>query len=182
MKTSSENSGIISSIIKNAMVDLNVSIPCTVTAVNNHLVNVQLSIDRSRVQPNGTRVNEQTPVIEQVRIVYPTTQNGFVRVPIVEGDRGLIIFSDYDLDNWILGNGANPNTARVHDITDAFYFPAFAVADEQYDHDCTEIGFGANSIKVCANGTEIVGGLVVDGIDFGTHVHPETGAVTLPPQ
>ena len=164
MRTSPEQAGIFRSLIKNALVELNVAIPCEVTGVNNHLVNVQLSINRTRVQPNGERVPEQTTVLEQVRIVYPTTADGFVRVPVKAGDKGLIVFSDYDVDNWHEGN-PDPNTARVHDINDGYYFPAFAPADENYDHDCTEIGYQGNNIRLCAGGIEINGDTKLDG-DF----------------
>lgn len=165
-----EQAGIIAAAISNSLIELNVCVPCTVTKVNGHLINAEIAINRNRVQKDGSREFEKTMEVHDVRIVYPSTKRGWMRVPLSKGDKGLLIFADYDVDNWH-EDDPDPHTARTHDLNDGFFYPAFAKSDESYDHKCTELGYKDNWMKVCDDVIKTNVDIVIDGIPFSTHVH-----------
>ena len=153
--TPSELAGITYAAIKNSLVDLNVSIPCVAitNAAAGH-VDVRPSIAKSRMQPNGTRQDEITEVIDQVPIMNIGCGGFGIDIPVVAGCEGLLIFCDYDIDDWDLSRVVTPNTARVHDQNDCFFLPTFNFGSN--DGGCMKIGSDDYHVEVCNNSIDII--------------------------
>lgn len=122
--TPSERAGVHQAAIESALTGLNVSIPAVVLSVQDSTVTVRPSIAKPHMKPNGTRTYQQTTEIESVPIVGISGGGFSINLPLKEGDKGLLIFCDYDIDAW-LNNELEPYTARTHDQNDCFFIPAF---------------------------------------------------------
>ena len=162
---SSELAGVTLAAIKNSLVDLNVSIPatCEADAVDGH-VTVRPSIAKMTMQPNGTRISELTVPIEAVPIINIGCGGFGIDIPVKAGCEGLLIFCDYDIDNWDLFRSAIPNTARVHDQNDCFFLPAFNSGSN--DGDCMRIGSEKYHVEICNNSIDIIsdGASLIDAL------------------
>ena len=147
----SEHAGIIRSAIETSLIDLNVSIPCTVEEdARNGTVSVRPAIAKTRTRPDGTKNYEITEIIDEVPIVNLGC-NGFVLdIPVKRGCKGLLIFCDYDIDEWQINNVINPNTNRVHDQNDCFFIPAFNGGTNEGD--CVTLRYGDSVITLCEDG------------------------------
>lgn len=107
------------------MDELNVCIPATVTGIEGeNMVNVVCDINRGQMLEGGNRIYEQTIEIDRVPVVMMSCGGFSFNMPIKAGCKGLLIFCDYDNDDWKSGS-AIPHTARTHDLNDPFFFPAF---------------------------------------------------------
>ena len=167
--TPSELAGITFAAIKNSLVDLNVSVPCITIndAVAGH-VDVRPSIAKSRMQPDGTRQDEITEIIEEVPIINIGCGGFGIDIPVKAGCEGLLIFCDYDIDNWDLTRVVTPHTARVHDQNDCFFLPAFNFGSN--DGDCMIVGSDEHHIEICddkidlrSNGDSLIDALKASG-------------------
>lgn len=165
----SEHAGVIRSLIENALVELNVSIPCTVEddAVNG-TVNVRPAIAKTRTRPDGTKAFETTEVIDEVPIVNLGCGGFVFNIPVKRGCKGLLIFCDYDIDEWQLNGVINPNTNRVHDQNDCFFIPAFNGGTNEGD--CVTMSLGGSTLTLCGDSITIANGddrvKVGDGVDI----------------
>lgn len=66
------------------------------------------------------RVSKQYPLLLDVPVVLATGGDGGVTFPIRAGDVCLLLFNDRDFDLfWETANPVLPNTARIHDLSDA---------------------------------------------------------------
>jgi hypothetical protein len=110
------------------------------------------------------------------------------------GNLGWIKANDRDISTFLQSYGnTTPNTVRLHSFEDAVFVPdvmrGWVIAGEDDEAAVLQtldgsvkvsvsaarvkLAFGAKSVTVDGSGTTIVGGLVVDGITFGTHRHPD---------
>ena len=92
---------------------INTALPCTVEEVNGDRLTIRLNILRE-----FQGVTQDALTLYDVPVVYPGSGTATVRFPITTGDTGLIIFAQRDIDNWLEGETATPNTTRLHDYSD----------------------------------------------------------------
>ncbi len=128
------------------------------------------------------------PVIVGVPVVWPTAAGGAasVTLPLKPGDGVLIVWAERSLDDWLLGGESDD--PRKFDLTDAIAIPGCnpqgPVAGAAHPDDVC-MAYKGTSLRVCADGkVRIEGGdLIVEGISFLQHVHPESiGTQTGPPE
>lgn len=99
---------------------LRVSAPAIVTKVEGDRVDVRLGF--LPVTEDGTT----EPAIEcpAVPVAWPATSAGYMTLPLVPGDRGLVVFGDRNLGEWLrLGVPADPISGRAHDLADGVFLP-----------------------------------------------------------
>lgn len=153
MTTHAELIGKHRAAIESAIVTANVSIPAKITAVNGNRVSVVPAIHKTRMNPDGSKRFEETAVIDDVPVVNLSCGVFSISIPLKVGCNGLLIFCDYDIDNWLAGN-PNPHTSRYHDQTDCFFIPAFNGGSN--DVDCLELRAGNTVMKICENGFDVI--------------------------
>lgn len=128
------------------------------------------------------------PVIVGVPVVFPSGSGGNASVtfPLKSGDGCLLIFAEGSLDDWL--KGGESEDLRKHDLTDAIAIPGlynFGVSAIQAHPNDTCLKNGATVLRVEAGGNVHIEGadLIVGGISFLQHIHPESiGSVTGAPQ
>jgi len=113
--------------IRTSEMDLHVSMPAKVTAVDNSLQKVSLlPMLKKKYKINGTTEGTERAIIENLPIKYMSGRGGksFVHVPVAVGDLGMVVFCDRSLDVYLSGDGENtnlPNDTRLHDISDGYF-------------------------------------------------------------
>lgn len=65
------------------------------------------------------------PLLTDVPVFIPAGGPGFLTFPVTAGDPCLVLFNDRDLDNWFVGGGGPPNSARQHDLSDGMAIIGF---------------------------------------------------------
>jgi len=88
---------------------------------------------RARVQPLFKTVPApkmeaiSLPEIVDVPVCFPVSSGGasFITIPVKEGDTGTLTFFDRDMARWLYGDGkaVEPESFRIHDLTDASFTP-----------------------------------------------------------
>ena len=67
------------------------------------------------------------PEIVDVPVCFPVSSGGasYITVPIKPGDTGTLTFFDRDMARWLYGDGkaVEPESVRIHDLTDASFTP-----------------------------------------------------------
>jgi len=114
--------------IRQALANVNTSLPCTVKSVAVSSVDLELNILR---QFNG---QEQKPlVLEQVPVMFPQTTSHGVTFPIKPGDTGIALFQQRNIDRWLLdAENKTPATPRLHDLSDAVFVPGLQKSGETF--------------------------------------------------
>ena len=65
---------------------------------------------------------KQTPLLRDVPVFMP------VDFEISQGDPCLVIFADFDTENWLeTGEAGEPASGRTHSLSDAFAFVGFRI-------------------------------------------------------
>ena len=105
--------------------------PCTVlefveNGEEEPFVNVRIALDRIQREPERQTVRQEWVEILEVPIAYASTSTSALTMPINQGDSGLLLFSDRDMDEWQFEDA--PTSAqgrrRSGNINDAIYVPA----------------------------------------------------------
>lgn len=112
---------VIRNIIVNYMSNINTCLPATIETYDP-------ATKKASVKPllkrtlNGQEID--TPVIENVPIIFPCTATAVVSLPINTGDGCLLVFSQRSIDDW-LSKGGNiaPTDPRLFDLSDAIAIP-----------------------------------------------------------
>lgn len=176
-----------------ALTNLHTSTVGRVTAVNGTTIDVKPVVNRL---VDG--VEREMPVFPEV---LPLTLQGggsYIKFPIAVGDSVLLIFCERSFDRWYASDGDGlPYEQRMHDYSDAVAIvgmnPAASaignVATTAINGDVNMVGNLDLTGDVVIDGDLSVSGtitckkMVVDGIDFGTHVHTgDDGGTTSGPR
>lgn len=107
---------------------LRVALPARVIA---YTPATQLADLRVELLPVGELEGEDFPqppvLLPQVPVAWPRTSLGYLTLPLVPGDTGLVVFSDRSLSVWrVTGNEVapvDPLIGRTHNLGDAVFFP-----------------------------------------------------------
>ena len=165
MKTATERGGEFRALVENKTIEFNSCIPATVTAIDGNFVSVQPYIRKPRMNDDGSWAYEKTEVIDQIPVAMPSCGEFSINMPISVGCQGTLWFVDYDIDNWVLGNGDVPHTARTHDQNDAIWQPAFN--GTQIGGECMTLKSSSVTVKICPDGFDVEynGESMVDSIN-----------------
>ena len=78
------------------------------------------------VRPALKRGSFLLPVIHNIPVFFPGSRTSGITWPVAAGDECLLIFADFDIDRWFSsGEAGEPDSARLHDLPDAFAFVGF---------------------------------------------------------
>lgn len=78
------------------------------------------------VRPALKRGSFLLPVIHNIPVFFPGSRTSGITWPVAAGDECLLIFADFDIDRWFSsGEAGEPDSARQHDLPDAFAFVGF---------------------------------------------------------
>lgn len=90
-----------------------------IVGVNPARRTVSVSIGETMVLPNGAVVPILAPLLD-VPVFTLQGSGAHIGMPIEVGDECLVVFNDFNLDNWLDSGGQQvPEDARQHDISDA---------------------------------------------------------------
>lgn len=128
------------------------------------------------------------PAIVGVPVVFPSGSGGDASVtfPVRTGDGCLIVFAEGAIDEWL--KGGESGDPRRHDMSDAIAIPglfnfSLPAVNEHPNDVCLKNH--STMLRIEAGGAIHIDGsdLIVDGISFKQHVHPESiGTQTGPPK
>lgn len=80
---------------------------------------VSIQHKKSRKDSYGNRVLTDYPVLAEVPVVVLGGGNSRITFPISKGDQCLVLFNDFELDQWWASNEPRPSEfRREHDISD----------------------------------------------------------------
>lgn len=123
--TASENQ-IYENLINEAMFRTRCCIPCIVQSYNseNNTVECQPAIRERIINEDGTIQYIQLPLLINVPVVFPGSENFDIKFPLSKNDECLVFFSDLSIDNfWQKGSVQNPVEVRRHDLSDGMAIP-----------------------------------------------------------
>lgn len=131
---------IIMKAIDAYMMDVHTCLPASILSVSgNNSVTVQPMLQRKYV--NGNLVN--LPAIQNVPVYVPRGNNYWIKLPIAQGDLGMILFSERSLDKWLknAGNGVplDPMDNRKFDLSDAIFLPGLYPFSNQTPGNATDM-------------------------------------------
>ena len=93
------------------------------------------SVKPTLKRPNPTRDGMEfldLPVLPRVPVVFPRAGDFFLSLPIVKGDRVLLVFADRSLDQWVdAGREGDAVDGRTHDLSDAVAIPGLYPTSEK---------------------------------------------------
>jgi len=94
--------------------------------------------------------------------------NNGISFPLKQGDCGLLLFNDRELESWYINGDINQLAYdRSHSITDAIFiagmFSQPNISNAQFIENCLHLFYGTKGIKITNNGIEIDGDLKVNG-------------------
>jgi len=106
-------------LLRQERASINTSLPGTVSSVDGDRVQVTLGIVR---EFNGQK--QEPMVLPDVPVVFPGGRSGRLSWPVSDGDTGLVVFCQRNLDRWLAGQeGVLPANRRMHDYSDAVFVP-----------------------------------------------------------
>ena len=112
--------------------------------------------------------------------------------PILEGQEGILLFNDRELESWFINGGVNPlSYTRSHNMSDAIFICGLASMPNMLAtmQECINIFYGQNNIQINENGViinanttingnltvngniEATGDIIANGISLINHVH-----------
>lgn len=142
---------IIKDAVEQQLVDLHVSLPAKVISYDGVRASVQPLLQRKYT--DGELVT--LPVISNVPVIWPSTANAQVILPLKAEDTGTLLFSERSLDRWLVAGGVvNPDDTRKFHLSDAQFIPGlrpFNIASD-YDPDRIVIKNKDGRITVRDNG------------------------------
>lgn len=84
------------------------------------LASVQIVISRIvSIDVDGIKTTRKFPLLIEVPCFSLQGGDSFLQMPITKGDYCLLLFSDEDLEGWIIANETTPRSTRKHDLSDA---------------------------------------------------------------
>ena len=118
---------IIKAATRKLKMELNICMPCTIERFysENKTCDVQPDIDVSFFGD----VALTSKVLKRLPILYPFTTEGGLYFPLKQGDRGLIIVAQRDLDNWKSNGPRIPRNSMAFQLSSGFVIPSPTHAD-----------------------------------------------------
>ena len=146
----------------------------------NQTASVEISVSRViNVNADGTKIVRKFPLLVDVPCFVLSGGGSFIEMPIANGDFCILLFSDEDLDGWIVNNESTPESLRRHDLSDAICLVGLTNYPNSlaFDQDGIKIRFSDTSyIRINGDGATIEGDLTVSG---KTNLSGTAGNVTV---
>ncbi len=125
----------------------------------------------------GKIVYQDLPKILNVPVVFPVAGQVRIKMPVTQGDIVLLIFCDFNIDDWKGGAGADDPNGRVtpriygsHQTADAICIPGFAIPGQARPF---------TSIELKADGSVIINGGATEVARNGGNVNRLTGGASF---
>lgn len=126
---------LIRAAIEAAILEVRVALPGAVQKVNDDQTVDVLPLLKNRfIDDGGTIVQEDLPVLVSVPIATPSGGGFFASFPTAVGDTGLLIFTDFSIDQWQAKGGTtpvDPLDLRTHSLTSAVFYPGLRDSKNQ---------------------------------------------------
>lgn len=108
--------------IQHNQINLHTALPAKVISFNANNQTVTLAVQISQVLTDGT--TDQLPPLLDVPVSFPRGGGYAVTFPLQAGDEGLAVFNERCIDGWWQSGGISPPLDfRLHDLSDAVFFP-----------------------------------------------------------
>jgi hypothetical protein len=173
--------------------NVNTHLPAKVVAVTDYgsKQTVDVNIQLSRLYSNGKVLDNKDSIIYGVPVVFPSGGGGLLSFPVAVGDTVLIVFSQRNIEDWLLSDGQReiiPGDSRHYSDSDAIAIPGLYTTQSHLSPNTTdvELKFKNSSIRISPdNVITITNGqstYVMDGGDVtltATNINLN-GNVTIP--
>lgn len=154
---------------------INTALPCKVVEVAGNRVTISLNILRE-----FKGVAQDALTLYDVPVVFPGSGSSMVRFPIAAGDTGLVIFAQRDIDSWLEGETAKPDTSRLHDMADGMFIPGLRIFSDNTIPDELEISSGNLSITILKTGQVKIENAQFDLVQLLTDLATALSTATAP--
>lgn len=154
---------------ENIMINLKVCLPVTVVSYNatDNTVDVQPAIQA--VMRDNTY--QELPQIFGVPVITLGGNGLSLRIPLKQGDSGIIIVSDRDIALYMQEykkegfSSTQPQTLRKHNVADAFFLPSTfgKITPNETSDIVIQNADGTSKLKISSSGIDVKGNLTVDG-------------------
>ena len=153
---------LMKTIINQIFRNLNVCLPATVVTYNSEKNTVKLQPAIQDVLPDKTF--RTLPLLLNVPVLEIGGKNLSVKIPLQEGDTGIVIFCDRDITLFTQEKkNTQPNTLRKHDLADGIFIPMRFGNAGATDNISIESADGSTKFEVTPNGISIKGNVSVEG-------------------
>lgn len=87
---------------------------------------VTLDVLSTRVDRSGARTYAPRVTVPNVPVAWPNGPGGSLTFDLAEGSRGMLVFADRSLDEWLSSGRQDlePTDPRRHDYTDGVFYPS----------------------------------------------------------
>ena len=161
---------VIKKGIDSALADMHVSKPGVVETYDSTTQKASLQPLVKRTYEDGTV--QRWPVVNNVQINFPRGGGFALTLPMKNGDKALLVFSDQSLDEWLSsGEEVTPKDPRRHDESDAVALPgihSFAPGDTIQSALPDKATFGAENGSIqlqFGQGNVVIGNKTVELLD-----------------
>lgn len=117
---------LINALIEARLIDVHVSLPARVTAFDKAKQTVDVVLQCNRAMPDGAGnyVSETLPKLVAIPIAYPRSQQFLVAFPLVDGDKGMVVFCERNIGSWrATGSQGDPGDLGTHTLDGAVFVP-----------------------------------------------------------
>lgn len=112
---------------ENAKTEIRVSMPAMITGVNYNEMTISAQpCIKEKLRTDGGELDDVSfPIIEDIPLVFPSSNKYCITFPVSIGDECLLIFSDLCIDSWWQSGGIQTQYEyRRHDLSDCFAIPS----------------------------------------------------------
>lgn len=146
----------------------------------NQTVSVTIQHKISRTDAYGNRVLFDYPLLKDLPVVVLGGGNSHITFPISKGDQCLVLFNDYEIDQWWVSKEPRPSEfRREHDISDGFALVGVhSLVDliqgySQY----IDLHYSADSNIIVGDTVEVNNSTInLNGTTIASDLHSQTGA------
>ena len=87
---------------------------------SNQRAEIQIAYKQVKdIQDDGTKVYQEYPVLLDCPVITLFGGVDILSLPVQSGDNCLVFFNDNEIDQWATNGTGNPQTFRMHDLSDA---------------------------------------------------------------
>lgn len=147
---------------KNIFLNLNVCLPAIVKKYNSTTNTVTLQLAIQAVLTNNKFID--MPQIFDIPVLELGGKNLSVKIPLQEGDTGIVVFCDRDITLFKQEKkNTQPNTLRKHDLSDGIFIPMRFGNSGATDNISIESADGNTKLEITSSGISVKGNITVDG-------------------
>jgi hypothetical protein len=88
-------------------------------------------------------------VVTNVPVIWPTTEDGGLEMPLEPGHTGTLIFAERSLDKWLVSGGTvSPDDPRKFNLSDAQFIPGLRPFDREREYDAANLRIRYKQSKI----------------------------------